>query len=251
MSAKPERAQTSRVVLELIVRKVDPLELCELLDADQAHESEAMKSFAKSMEQELATSMPELRKCQVKIDKEKSRKTKLEEKMEQIEEKIKACKDRLQIASASADDIVDMEETEKGEQAIEDLEAKLEELSDQVDEKTSAIKDLEEEKKESLVQDGRLQQAKDLLKHTLRGLQKAYKYQMSMWQKHCLKVQIESMSNVVEQMKQCIQVAEESNAILKKHAMSRQHAIATPTPELKALTDYHQVSTPEIEEVVE
>ena len=29
---------------------------------------------------------------------------------------------------------------------------------------------------------------------------------MSMWQKHCLMVHLESMKNVVEQMQQCIQV---------------------------------------------
>ena len=33
-----------------------------------------------------------------------------------------------------------------------------------------------------------------------------YHYRMSMWQKHCLMVHLESMKNVVEQMQQCIQV---------------------------------------------
>ena len=33
-----------------------------------------------------------------------------------------------------------------------------------------------------------------------------YHYRMSMWQKHCIMVHLESMKNVVEQMQQCIQV---------------------------------------------
>ena len=33
-----------------------------------------------------------------------------------------------------------------------------------------------------------------------------YHYRMSMWQKHCVMVHLESMKNVVEQMQQCIQV---------------------------------------------
>lgn len=164
------------------------------------------------------------RKCVAKIDKEKQKKNHLEEKLERLEEKIRLSKDK-QDSAASSGDLLDLEQVEKQEEALEDLERKLEELTDKVDEVASTIKDLEEEKK-------------DLLKHTLRGLQKAYHYRMSMWQKHCVMVHLESMKNVVEQMQQCIQVAEQGNAVLSEHAMLHQTAAVAPNPQLRVLTDY-------------
>lgn len=232
-----EGTQVDPKTLELIVKKVDPLELCELLDADPRQETEALNIFGKSMEQELMNSTAGFRKCVAKIDKEKQKKNHLEEKLERLEEKIRLSKDKHDSA-ASSGDLLDLEQVEKQEKALEDLEGKLEELTDKVDEVASTIKTLEEEKKEALCEDGRLPIAKDLLKHTLRGLQKAYHYRMSMWQKHCLMVHFESMKNVVEQMQQCIQVAEQGNAVLSEHAMLHQTAAVAPNPQLRVLTDY-------------
>ena len=67
-----EGTQVDPKTLELIVKKVDPLELCELLDADPRQETEALNIFGKSMEQELMNSTAGFRKCVAKIDKDRS-----------------------------------------------------------------------------------------------------------------------------------------------------------------------------------
>ena len=67
-----EGTQVDPKTLELIVKKVDLLELCELLDADPRQETEALNIFGKSMEQELMNSTAGFRKCVAKIDKDRS-----------------------------------------------------------------------------------------------------------------------------------------------------------------------------------
>lgn len=70
MSANPEKAQADPKVLELIVKQIDPLELCELLDADQNQETVTLEKFFNNMEQEVLNAKPELRECVKKIGKD-------------------------------------------------------------------------------------------------------------------------------------------------------------------------------------
>ncbi len=69
MWANPEKARADPKVLELVGKKVDPLELCKLLD-DQGQETEILEKLFKDMEDVVLNSKPELKKFADKISKD-------------------------------------------------------------------------------------------------------------------------------------------------------------------------------------